>query len=295
MQEVFWQVNLRIMKLSNVSGIVRSIDPGYFPNLAIILLAIATDITGFIVYPLLFNSTSLIESILWGIRAGISVFLSWAMAREIDPDHNLSALFVAGLTFILIFVFSFQLSGIILLVWILLIIRVLNRTSGKYASILDSLVILGFGVWFTYQEGWVYIFITFFVFLLDSLMILPNKNHLYFAVISFMILFASIISNGSMILNIPSFLNGLILLSVSILFLLQISASSRIRSFDDQGKCRLDSKRVRVSQLLVLITGLSIVLLGNYYGMMSMIPLWVAISGVFVYRLIIVTGKYLNL
>lgn len=186
-------------------------------------------------------------------------------------------------------------SGIILLVWILLIIRVINRTSGKHASILDSLVIMGFGVWFTYQEGWIYMLITLLVFLLDSWMSSPNKNHRYFAFISFIILVASIIFGVSMTLNIPSFLNRLILLLISILFLLQISASSRIRSFDDQGICRLESKRVRVSQLMILITGLSIVFLGNDYGMMSMIPLWVAILGVSVYRLIIVTGKYLSL
>lgn len=138
------------MKLSDVSGVVRSIDPSFPPNFAMIVLVIATSIIGVVVYPFLFNYTSMGMSISWGIRAGISVFLSWALARELDPDHDLSALFTAGIMFVMIFIFSFQLSGIILLVWILLIMRVLNRTSGKHASILDSLVILGFGIWFTY-------------------------------------------------------------------------------------------------------------------------------------------------
>lgn len=137
--------------------------------------------------------------------------------------------------------------------------------------------------------------ITFLVFLLDSLMSSPNKNHRYFAFISFMILTASIISNGSLTLNIPSFFNGLILLLISILFLLQIYASSRIRSFDDQGMSYLESKRIRASQLMVLIIGLSMVLLSNKYYMISLTALWIAISGVLVYRLIIVTGKYLSL
>ncbi|MFP4654678.1 MAG: hypothetical protein ACLFMM_03225 [Methanohalobium sp.] len=95
------------MKLSNVSGVVRSIELGYLPNLAIILLVIATAIASVIIYPLLFNYTSLIESILSGTRAIISVFLSWAMARELDPDHDLSALFVAWMMFVFIFIFPF--------------------------------------------------------------------------------------------------------------------------------------------------------------------------------------------
>ncbi|WP_292485864.1 hypothetical protein [Methanohalobium sp.] len=277
------------MKPGNFSGVVRSIDPTNPQNFAILILVIAAIITGVAVYTL--NNYSLYDSFLQATKSGISVFLSWALARELDPDNELSALFSAGTIFIFISSLITHSPDIIVLVWILLIMRVINRTSGRYAGVLDLLVVMGLGIWLTYHGGLVFILITSLVFFLDGSMDSPNKNNRYFTIISLIISAVIIIFNGNVVLKTPATLNILVILIVSLLFLLHIFTISGICSFDDLNIKRLDFKRIRISQLVVLFTGVSVLIFGDDYSINSILPLWTAISGILIYRLIFAMGK----
>ena len=60
--------------------------------------------------------------------ASLVVVLSWAIARELDPDYDLSAFVATGLS--LVGLIMFGLPKITVLLWILLVARMVNRTRG---------------------------------------------------------------------------------------------------------------------------------------------------------------------
>ncbi|MGD9316838.1 MAG: hypothetical protein PVG56_08400, partial [Anaerolineae bacterium] len=87
------------MKLADFTALGRNpLDPGYPTNLAIAALTVVVAIAGAVWR--LISGVALLESALWGIGAGLVMFLTWALGRELDPDHDLSAFVGAGLVLI---------------------------------------------------------------------------------------------------------------------------------------------------------------------------------------------------
>ena len=129
------------MKMSDITALGRAIDPRYPTNLAIAVLALVVAIGG--TAWRLVTGLPLLESALWGIGAGFVLFLTWALGRELDPDHDLSAFMGVGLA--LIVLLFFDLPELLLVFWLLLVLRTVNRTTGLPARPLDSLAILGLG------------------------------------------------------------------------------------------------------------------------------------------------------
>jgi hypothetical protein len=82
------------------------------------------------------------------------VFLAWVLCRELDPDHDLSAFVAVGLA--LGGLFLWGLTRLVVLLWLILILRVVNRTMGLPAGILDSLAVLGLGIWLSFGGNWGY-------------------------------------------------------------------------------------------------------------------------------------------
>ena len=118
------------MKLTDVTTLGRPVDPRYPTNLAVVVLSPVVVVAGTI-YRLV-SGYALLEGVLWGIGAGLAVFLAWALGRELDPDHDLSAFVGAGLT-----VFGLLLTGLpslLVLFWLLLALRVVNRSTGLPAG-----------------------------------------------------------------------------------------------------------------------------------------------------------------
>ncbi len=122
------------MKLSDVTALGRTpIDPSYPTNIAIAVLALGVTIAGTIIR--LISGGALLESALWGIGAGFTLFLTWALGRELDPDHDLSAFVGAGL--VLVGLWFFDAPSLLLILWLLLVLRLVNRTVGLPAKPLD--------------------------------------------------------------------------------------------------------------------------------------------------------------
>lgn len=135
------------MRIGDVIATIRPIDPSYPTNRAIAALTMAVIVGGIVLQ--LIVGEGLTQGVSWGISAGLTVFLAWALGRELDPDHDLSAFVAAGLA--LIGLLLFDLPSLMALLWMLFFLRMVNRTTGLPARILDSLLILGLGSWLTWQ------------------------------------------------------------------------------------------------------------------------------------------------
>ena len=114
------------MKIKRLSSVTRSIDLAYPTNRAIVIITLLFLLgTAGLQLILGKDISSASDS---GLRAGASVFLAWAFARELDPDNELSAFVAAflGCAGFLLFPSPFLLA----LFLELLLIRIVNRSTG---------------------------------------------------------------------------------------------------------------------------------------------------------------------
>ncbi len=126
----------RIYRLSSIG---RPLDPAYPTNRAVLLLmpiagVVAAAVAGF-------RGAGLADVAVAGF-VGIAVALgSWALARELAPDDQTAA-FVA-MAFAYATFLALGSPSILLLFACLLLVRLVNRTTGLPARISDSLVVAG--------------------------------------------------------------------------------------------------------------------------------------------------------
>ena len=115
------------MKLSDVTALGRPIDLSYPTNRAIAAIMLAA-----------FVITGLLTTWGTGLTVALSLFLTWALGRELDPDHNASAFVAVALTAVGYRTPSLALCGLFLLG-----IRAVNNTTGLRPKPTDWLSLLG--------------------------------------------------------------------------------------------------------------------------------------------------------
>jgi len=270
------------MRITDITAIARPIDPAYPTNRAIAAFALAAVLGGTVFQLLAGSGWS--QSALWGIGVGFAVFLAWALSREIDPDHDLSAFVGAGLA--VVGTLFFDLPDMAVLFWMLVLLRVVNRTVGLPPRILDSLLLLGLGGWLTLQGNWVYGLMTALGFLLDGCLSPSHRRHLFFAALAFIITAILFIPGGRMAWEGMSFLPVVLaILGVSALFLPVVVVSRESRSVGDHSGELLNPRRIQAAQVLAVLTGLQVVLWNGSDGMVTVLSLWAALLGVSLYYL----------
>ena len=115
--------------------LARKIDFSYTTNKVILALSALAAVAGFLV-------TKDIKS---GIYIGMGVFLTWVIAREVDPKHDYSAF--ACVTISLVNLFYYEKINLLVLLWIVLVLRLLNGITGKDLTAVDIFSILGVSIY----------------------------------------------------------------------------------------------------------------------------------------------------
>lgn len=240
------------MRLSDFTGLGRAIDPHYPTNRAIALIVGAVVLAW----------TMATADIGQGLRAGLDVFFAWALCRELDPDHDLSAFLAAALVLA-----GLASSGASTgaLFWLLLVVRVVNRTTGLSANLVDAALVSYLGV----TSGWGVVTAT--AFALDALLFQGRKRQWLFAT-------AALVASFWYPLILAPFSAPPLLLALSLgaLFLPCVT-SGRLTSVDDTTGAPLNPWRVRWAQLLALEVG-------TLGGLQPFLPLWAAIAAASLWR-----------
>lgn len=247
------------MRISDFTGIARALDPRYLTNRAILVLMLAAA-TGW----------SVATGDLWqGGRAALDVFFAWALCRELDPDHDYSAFLAAALVLVGL---ALGATSSAPLFWLLLVIRVVNRTTGLGATHVDSLLVLYLGV--TSACG----LLTALAFALDAVLRHGRRRQWLYATA------ALLGSPWHLDWSQPSPPDLVVTLSLGVLFLLVVHSSRQLASVDDTTTQPLDPTRVRCGQLLALTVGL----LGSAFAgfaWQQVLPLWTAVAAASLWRI----------
>jgi hypothetical protein len=271
------------MRLTDITSLGRTpIDPSYPTNLAIGGLTLAVTIAGAILR--LVSGAAPLESVQWGIEVGLVLFLAWALGRELDPDHDLAAFVGVGL--VLVTMLFANPPSLLLVLWLLLVLRTVNRTVGLPAKLVDSLAVLSLGVWLTLQGIWLAGLVTAIAFLLDGLLMPPLRRHLVASGLSFIIMVVLAVWHGG--LAPEGATRPLVVIAsvtISCLFLIVIATTRESRAVGDATGKPLNPRRVQAAQVLALLTALMTSWWNGAPGVEALLPLWAAMLGISLYRI----------
>lgn len=271
------------MRIRTITSLGRAVDPAYRTNRAITLLALvaAAAMSAFRIL----SGDPPPASLSAGAAVGFALFLTWAVARELDPAHDLSAFVGVGLAPLgMLFLGT---PSLLLVLWLLLALRLVNRTVGLPATPLDSLAVLGLGTWLSWQGDWLVAPITALAFLLDGLLAPPLRYHLVFSILSFAAAGIMALWRGQEVparnITLPL---TLALALTSLLFGVVIATTREVQATGDATGEPLNPARVRAAQILTLLAASLYVVWGGEPGAVALLPVWASMAGVGLYRLV---------
>jgi hypothetical protein len=253
--------------IKKLTGIGRPLDLKYPGNWDIFFLTLAVTVFG-IGFQLIWGPGGF-QTVLWGLGAGLSVFLTWALGRELDPDHVVSDFIAAGLTLVGLFIWGIPDLG--LLFWVLIGVRILNRTTGKAPTVLDSLFFIGLGAWLSYQGSWIAGLLTAAVLLVDSFLPQGKRRQIVLAVVSLGA------STGALIFS-RNFKTGMNLsweaaaaaLLAALVFLPVVIQSRRIQSMMDQTEEKMIPSRIQTGQIFTMLFWILFSFWAGFPGLFSL-------------------------
>ncbi len=264
------------MNIRELSKIGRPVDTDYPSNVFILVFSFAAFL-GFGISTYL-SGSSVLVSLVVGVRSFISVFFAWAVGREVDPDRSLSAGFAAvGQVVVIWFI---DVPSLLLSFWALFTFRVLNRTTGLKAGPADTILAAGIAAWLGYQLSWVIAGVSAVVFFADAFMDNPNSKHLIPGALLFCEALVFYIVGSSIwigFLNYPVKFG--ILVGVSMAFLLVIYNNKTVSSLADETGEPLSPRRVQLTQILALLVAILLPLWSGVEGFHQSATFWSVLGG----------------
>jgi hypothetical protein len=223
------------------------------------------------------------QSLLAGLVVGAAAFLAWALARELDPDHDLAA-FVGALLALPVVLLTGA-PGFASILLLLVALRIVNRTVGPPARPLDTIAILGLAGWVAWQGDWIGCLVLSLALLLDGTVTVPHRPHLAAAGAALALTGVAATRSGF-----PPSIAGTSWISLSALllvlpFLRVMASSGKPRTLADVGATPLQGKRVRWAQALGLLYVVLPVALHGKPGLAAVSPAWAALTGCGLYAL----------
>ncbi|MEG0831368.1 MAG: hypothetical protein RSF75_03375, partial [Acidaminococcaceae bacterium] len=105
-------------------------------------------------------------SVYFGVNTAAAFLFAWLIAQELDPDRKLGGIIGGGIAVVMSL--ALGVGNIIALLWLLFILRLLNRTSGSRHKIGDNAIILVIAYWLGRDGYWLYPTLTGLAYIVES-------------------------------------------------------------------------------------------------------------------------------
>ena len=272
----YW-VEFESMKISNYSSLARVVDPRYPTNFAILAISFLT--AGALFFINFYHAEDILGSIAAAVSIGASVFLTWAIGREIDPEHELSAF--AGLILVIPGFWILGAPDLVFVLTLLLLLRILNRTTGIQPKLLDLFTIIAFGSFLILRGDWIFGLLCAAALFLDSSLPEPSKQNLLFAGIMTALTIISLFVNNPLPIQ-PELVSGQLFFVIGslLLFIPLIVQTRGIEVICDFQPEKVYPTRVQAGQLFSISAAVIIWLLQGLNGIINLLPLWSSIIAV---------------
>lgn len=265
--------------LDRMTSLSRPLDPQIPSNRLIILFSAAVLVVSGAVH--LLGGADVITAGIGAIFTAGTTFAAWALARELDPDHNLSAGIAA-----LLGLLGFVMWGDLELVYVGMLVvalRFINRTVGPPPTLYDNLLLFVIALWLVMTGVWMGGIAAAAAFALSGALTDPDRYGLRFAALALvMTALITLIKQPSQ----PAAPDGGLLLGLLITGGLFIAAgrdcAARLTSACDRDGSPLDANRLFAGQLFALGAAVALALWLGDDGFSGLVALWAAFVGIIV-------------
>ena len=202
------------------------------------------------------------EAVMFSMTSGLGFLLSYMIAQELDTDRQLGGI-IGGILTVVGYYF-FGAGNFMVLIWLLFILRMLNRSSGDRHRIGDNIIIIGSAVWLGKEGFWVYPLLTGAAYILESQIKGGYFRSLYLAGISLAGLIIAEFSKEATVLTLE-----MILLNCAaiIIFLPEVRIAEYTQAKGDKNGKRLIPKRLQATMgFFCMMLVAAIFLHGNEAG-----------------------------
>ena len=270
------------MAVNRISGVGRPLSFKHLTNRAIIIIVTSVFILGTLTK--LVMGDSLVVSVVWAFGAAASIFFAWAIARELDPDSNVSALISA--TLMLAALFFVGLPALLTLFWFLLVIRILNRITGIAPKPLDLAVVIILAVVLSWQELWLYCLMTSLILYINSWIDGEKRKGISLFVIVLSLGVVSAFLGNASFTTIEISADAIVIVTLfTLLYIPVICTRTKLKSLTDITKEPVSVFRMRVTRITVVVVGILVAIIQGYSGFNDLIPLWTSIGGIIIWNI----------
>lgn len=267
---------MNIDSFTRWSSLPRMVDPRIRNHQFMLALSGAGGLIGFI-YAWLINHRSFAESVLRAAILLVSVFLTWAISRELDPDHPPSAL--VGPILIIPALLPLGSPSLLLGFVMITLFRVVTRCTGLSARPLDSLALVLMAGWMAYSLHPIIGLLVGVGLLADSRLPGGHPYHGYLGVGVILTAAAYWLLQGPG-LQMPSWIWLLAAGAASLLYLIAVARQQPATAPTDFTDRAISSLRVKTAQVLALLAALAPMFVMAEQGLLVQLPLWASLIGV---------------
>lgn len=257
------------------TSIARPIDPAYLTNRALLLvLPLVMLLSAGLALIVDMGSSPMSVA----FSGALAAFAAWALTRELAPDHNGAAFVALVLAWIANVAFG---ANLVLLLFVaVLLVRLVNRSTGLPWRPLDTLGVLGFCIWaaVSTQQPLILI-VTSVAFTLDAKLKEPLRRHYFAAAACIPVFVWMLLGDTELIANDLAVLDwGLIGLFAGSIVLVATLSPEPV-SYRDVSPDRLDRVRVNAGLIVGLSLAVQAVLTDGRSAWLET-PIWACIVAV---------------
>ncbi|MCS3923348.1 hypothetical protein [Methanosalsum natronophilum] len=268
------------------STLGRPIDLNYLPNVLITLMTVLVLVGGTIFQ--LVQGYTFVESIVLSGQVGVTVFITWTILRELDPDHDSSALICSLTILILIIVDFITTPSIIPLLWLMLLFRIMNISTGLKPTFFDSTILFISGLALMWYYSWIYGPVLSAVYLIVSKLPGYQVTYLYYGLAGLLIsLIYMLVGTHEISVQVDSMLYMWLISPLILIYLISIIFMDDVRSKNDMGTNKISSKSIQLTRLILLKVVLMSLIFYGVDGLVAVSPLIVGMVILSLYFLVL--------
>lgn len=231
-------------RIYQYTSIGRPLDPSFPTNRAVLVLIPIAAVLGAATD--WYRHADPVLALQQGVLLALVAFVSWALARELDPDDNAAAFISLGSGLLVSLVLGSP--GVLIAFVTLGLVRIVNRSTGLTARRADSIVLMILSIVVIYVTGSpLFGAVAALAFILDGSLKDPLRQQWVFGLIclgaTIVYMVDHDISPGQA--RVPDTLFEWLSLLFLLIFALNILLTRKVHSKGDVNHRRLDAKRVR--------------------------------------------------
>lgn len=234
-----------------------------------------------------YRGETIIEALISASSSAAAIFLSWAVGRELDPANDWSAFLALPVVYYAFFTIGNP--SLLVLFFIILCCRLLNRICGMQPLRSDALLLFVMGILLYFNNFYFALLYLVLIFLIDALIKPIDRFQFISALVSsaaYLIIFLAYrpefvsLFTDTMPTVYPAV--AVIMVVSSVVYISYVTRHDRV--IDDLNKAEVDYHRVNAARFLAAAWIVNEILCGGVIMLLQVYPIVFIFGGIFLYH-----------